>query len=106
MKSLQCTSNQILVEREDGSVSLISASDLNITSYSREVDGLIRCTFSSDDDKNIIILTENKLEVVVTPLSKTVYKRLADIQQHMTFADMQINTLSKEVILLSNNQML
>lgn len=49
------------------------------------------------------MMKEDKLEVIHTPLNKTVYKMQPNIQEYMNFVDFQINSVTKEVVLLSNN---
>lgn len=50
-------------------------------------DGLIKCSFSCDSNKNIILMKEDKLEIIHTSLNKTVFKMQPNVQEFMNLVD-------------------
>ncbi|KAL4453345.1 hypothetical protein ABPG74_017552 [Tetrahymena malaccensis] len=107
VKNLKATSKKLIIGRNDGMVIVVNSQNINQIIFQKRFEGLVKCDFSCDNEENnnIIVLTDEKFELIHTPKEKVIYKIKSSVQEQMNFTDFQVNSVTKEIILLQNNQM-
>ncbi|EAS00066.1 hypothetical protein TTHERM_00891190 (macronuclear) [Tetrahymena thermophila SB210] len=106
VKNLKATSKKLIFGRNDGMVIVVDSQNLNEIIFQKRFEGLVKCDFSCGNEDNIIVLTDEKLEVIHTTKEKVIFKMKSSVQEQMNFADFQVNSVTKEIIVLQNNQMI
>ncbi|KAL4495116.1 hypothetical protein ABPG72_007223 [Tetrahymena utriculariae] len=106
VKNLKASSKKLIFGRNDGMVIVVNSQNLNKIIFQKRFEGLVKCDFSCDNEENIIVLTDEKLELIHIPKEKVIFKMKSSVQEQMNFADFQVNQVTKEIILLQNNSMI